>query len=97
MVRLKATEVRTVRRLKEAGTSNREVARRLGVSETAVRKLLQRMDWKSTPDCVQPALPGLLPERVEPSPEPDPAGPYPPSQTELPEPWAMAPPRPWPW
>jgi len=86
VVHLKASAVRTVRRLKEAGTSNREVARRLGVSETAVRKLLQRMGWKSTSECVQPALPGLLPERVEPSPEPDPAGPELPSETELPEP-----------
>ena len=68
VVRLKAGEVRLVRRLKEAGASNREIARRMGVCEKSVRKLLKRMDWRPAPDCVQPALPGLIPEGVAPSP-----------------------------
>ncbi len=35
-----------VNRLKAEGVSNREIARRLGVSEKAVRKLLKRLGWK---------------------------------------------------
>jgi hypothetical protein len=35
-----------VRRLKTQGHSNCEIARRLGISETAVRKVLMRMGWK---------------------------------------------------
>jgi hypothetical protein len=86
VVRLKAMEVKTVRRLKEAGTSNREVARRMGVSETAVRKLLQRMGWQPMRVAVQPALPGLLPENVDPAPEAAPAAAEFASEAELPEP-----------
>ncbi len=36
----------TVHRLKTQGHSNCEIARRLGISETAVRKVLIRMGWK---------------------------------------------------
>jgi prepilin-type processing-associated H-X9-DG protein len=36
----------TVHRLKAQGHSNCEIARRLGISETAVRKVLIRMGWK---------------------------------------------------
>jgi DNA-binding Lrp family transcriptional regulator len=36
--------MRTMARLKAAGHSNREIARRLGVSEKAIRKLLARVD-----------------------------------------------------
>jgi len=32
---------------KAAGESNREIARRLGISETAVRKLVRRLGWKA--------------------------------------------------
>jgi len=45
----------TVRQLKEQGVPNREVARRLGVSETAVRKLLRRIGWQEK----LPAQPSL--------------------------------------
>jgi DNA-binding CsgD family transcriptional regulator len=65
VVRIKAPDVRTVRRLKEAGTSNREIARRMAISETAVRKLLKRMGWKPVPAFIQPALPVLSLPSVE--------------------------------
>jgi hypothetical protein len=35
-----------IHRLKTQGHANREIARRVGVSEMAVRKLLRRMGWK---------------------------------------------------
>ena len=41
VVRLQAPAVRAIRKLKDAGVSNREVGRRFGVSEKAIRKLLQ--------------------------------------------------------
>jgi hypothetical protein len=45
-----------IHRLKSAGHSNREIARRIGVDEKAVRKLLRRMGWQQpSPD--QPLLP----------------------------------------
>ena len=59
VVRFKGPDVRTVRRFKEAGLSNREIARRMGVCEKSVRKLLKRMGWQPVPAFVQPALPGL--------------------------------------
>ena len=97
VVRLKAPDVRTVRRLKEAGISNREIARRMGVCEKSVRKLLKRMGWQPAPTFVQPALPGLSLDFGEgmPSPKatlPDPhtqserALPFPFQEAELPEP-----------
>jgi transposase len=51
----------TILRLKTKGMSNRWVAGRLGLSETAVRKSLLRLGWKSDSDPdPQPALPFLL-------------------------------------
>src|SRR6266851_7808730 len=50
----------TILRLKTKGMSNRWIAGRLGLSETAVRKSLRRLGWKSDPD---PDLP-FLPEAV---------------------------------
>jgi hypothetical protein len=50
----------TILRLKTKGMSNRWIAGRLGLSETAVRKSLLRLGWKSDSD-PQPALP-FLPE-----------------------------------
>jgi transposase len=44
--RLMDSRRQTVRRLKTQGHSNCEIARRLGISETAVRKVLIRMGWK---------------------------------------------------
>ena len=35
-----------IQRLKAEGHSNREIARRIGISEMAVRKLLRRLGWK---------------------------------------------------
>ena len=47
---------RTLRRLKGEGHSNRVIAHRLGISEKAVRKRLQRLGWKP-PAPEQRALP----------------------------------------
>jgi transposase len=44
--RLRASRARLVHELKSKGMSNRAIARRLGVTEKAVRKLLGRMGWK---------------------------------------------------
>jgi transposase len=44
--RSKDSRRKTVHRLKTQGHSNCEIARRLGISETAVRKVLIRMGWK---------------------------------------------------
>jgi hypothetical protein len=49
-----------IEQLKAAGHSNREIARRIGVSETSVRKLLGRLGWR------EPSVePGLLPLPAE--------------------------------
>jgi len=63
-----ATRVSTARaglvsRLKADGCANREIARRVGVSEKAIRKLLVRLGWRA-PRAEQAALllaPGLAP------------------------------------
>jgi len=44
--RLKASRTQLIHRLKTEGHSNREIARRVGVGENAVRKLLRRLGWK---------------------------------------------------
>jgi transposase len=54
--RLTVSRRRTVQQLKAQGHSHCEIARRLGVTETAIRKLLRRMGWK---EAVAP--PPLLP------------------------------------
>jgi transposase len=45
--RLRTARVRLIQSLKQQGYSNREVARRLGITEVAVRKLLRRLGWKN--------------------------------------------------
>ncbi len=47
--RLPATRIELVNLWKGQGESNREIARRLGVSEKAVRNLLRRLGWKPSP------------------------------------------------
>ncbi len=47
--RLPATRIELVTLWKEQGVSNRGIARRLGVSEKAVRNLLRRLGWKAEP------------------------------------------------
>ncbi|HYV29520.1 MAG TPA: helix-turn-helix domain-containing protein [Candidatus Binatia bacterium] len=54
--RLATSRRRWVQHLKSQGYSQREIARRIGVSEKAVRNLLRRLGWKSAP-CLQPELP----------------------------------------
>jgi transposase len=46
--RLSQTRKKAVQELKAQGVGQREIARRMGVSEKAVRKLLRRMGWKVT-------------------------------------------------
>jgi transposase len=46
--RLTASRRRAVQQLKAQGHSHCEIARRLGVTETAIRKLLRRMGWKES-------------------------------------------------
>ena len=59
VVRIKASAIRMARKLKDDGVSTREIARRIGVCEKSVRKLLNRMGWQAKPLFVQPSLPGL--------------------------------------
>lgn len=44
--RLQNSRTKLVHRLKAEGHSNREIARRVGVNEKAIRKLLRRMGWR---------------------------------------------------
>jgi transposase len=46
--RLKGTRTQWIHRLKAEGLSNREIARRVGVSEKAIRKLLRRLGWRES-------------------------------------------------
>ena len=57
MGRPRATLMRSVERLKSEGHSNCEIARQLGISETAVRKRLRRAGWNGpTPEQQRLAL-----------------------------------------
>ena len=47
--RLARTRSRYIHQLKTQGHSQREIARRVGVTEKAVRKLLRRLGWKTAP------------------------------------------------
>src|SRR5713101_6212379 len=58
--RLPGARTQLVQRLKAQGHSNREIARRLGVSAMAIRKLLRRLGWKESP-LLQPNLLPLEP------------------------------------
>ena len=64
--RLPAARVGLLERLKNGGHANREIARRLKVSEVAVRKLLRRLDWKEVPT-TQPELPLQVEEGANPN------------------------------
>jgi transposase len=52
--RLQPARTGLIHRWKAKGASNREIARRLGVSEMAIRKVLRRMGWVEPP--LQPEL-----------------------------------------
>src|ERR1019366_3203451 len=54
--RLAGLARRWVQQLKAQGHSQREIARRIGVTENAVRKLLRRLGWKA-PSPIQAELP----------------------------------------
>jgi len=54
--RLAGSRRRWVQQLKAQGHSQREIARRIGVTENAVRKLLRRLGWKA-PSPIQAELP----------------------------------------
>ena len=60
--RLRAADTSLIQQLKAEGHSNREVARRVGVSEMAIRKVLRRLGWKE-PQPQEYLLPleGVLP------------------------------------
>jgi transposase len=45
--RLSETRTKAVHKLKAQGVGQREIARRMGVSEKAIRKLLRRMGWNT--------------------------------------------------
>lgn len=81
-IRLAASRRRLIEQLKSQGHSQREIARRMGVSEKSVRKLLRRLGWKpagvaqtemaleAAPTAATPALaavvPSALPRAAEP-------------------------------
>ena len=59
--RLSTTREKLVQKLKAQGVGQREIARRTGVTENAIRKLLRRMGWETAPT-IQNELPlGLAP------------------------------------
>jgi len=59
LARLPQSRDKVVNRLKAQGCANREIARRLGVDEKAVRKQLKRLGWQEkTPEQPQLALSG---------------------------------------
>ena len=87
--RLQRARIQLIQRLKAEGCANREIARQLGVSEVAIRKLLRRLGWQeptAEPMALaldlNPSAPSNLsapskPARVQPSPEPAPTAPLP--------------------
>jgi predicted ArsR family transcriptional regulator len=61
--------MRVVHRWKAEGVSNREIARRLGISEKAVRKRLCRLGWReATPQQLALRLATADPKRSAPPP-----------------------------
>lgn len=59
--RLNTTREKTVQKLKAQGVGQREIARRMGVTENAIRKLLRRMGWKAAPTTENELPLGLAP------------------------------------
>jgi hypothetical protein len=66
--RLRVALTRSVEQLKREGHSNCEIARRLGISETAVRKRLRRVGWKDAPSEQKLLLAPAIPEPTAASP-----------------------------
>ena len=67
--RVANARARLVSRLKADGCANREIARRVGVSETAIRKLLVRLGWRApvAEQALLPLGPGLGPTPANPN------------------------------
>ena len=64
--RLPSARQRSIQQLKAQGHAHNEIARRLGVTVRAVRKILRRLGWQPTP-AVQSELPLQAPETATPS------------------------------
>jgi len=60
--RLRGARTGLIHRLKAEGHANREIARRAGVSEMAIRKVLRRLGWREP--CPQPDLLSLDPQQT---------------------------------
>ena len=77
--RLRPSRLNKVRELKAEGSSNREIAVRLGVTETAVRRLLVRLGFKPAAPAqqalpmTQPSPPGANPNLSASAESPSPA------------------------
>ncbi len=85
--RSKGGRTQLIQRLKAEGHSNREMARRLGVSETAIRKILRRLGWQELSP--QPDLPLNIGASADPDPSPvssPPVQPVPSTSAEKPMP-----------
>ena len=63
--RLDSTQAQLIHQLKTAGHSNREIARRVGVCERAIRKSLRRLGWKEAER--QVSLPLAEPKGADPN------------------------------
>jgi len=57
----------TILYLKAKGSSNRAIAGKLGLSETAIRKRLRRLGWQPSPESGEPRLPFSGPPHGDPS------------------------------
>jgi prepilin-type processing-associated H-X9-DG protein len=68
--RLAKAREQLVQRLKTQGVGQREIARRLGVSEKAIRKLLRRLGWKPASSGTQLTLEAVAALAATPTPAP---------------------------
>ena len=87
--RLQRARTQWVQRLKAQGHAHREIARQLGASEVAIRKLLRRLGWREptaesmplaldlSPDADPKRSAGSKPAPAQPSPQPAPTAPPP--------------------
>ena len=81
--RLDSTQVQLIHQLKTRGHSNREIARRVGVCERAIRKSLRRLGWKEPerqaclalvePKSADPNLSASIAPATQPPPDTEPS------------------------